>query len=173
MSSNVTVGAGGAQRLGMTGQAMAAAVKAEHGHPGGARAGDAGHAVLDHQAAFGRWRPSVRPRTEQVRRRLAARNLRGGENMRRERVIEAGAGQAVTDLFRRAARGDAFRQLDRGDRLADMRDRAQVAGVELEVACLTCASKSSGSLRPSSASMIRRGFAVGDAEESFAAPARS
>ena len=91
MSSNVTIGAGGAQRVGMTRPAMAAAVKAEHGHPGGARAGDAGHAVLDHEASrraslhlFGR-------EQEQVRRRLAARDLRGGENVGREAVVEPGA----------------------------------------------------------------------------------
>ena len=44
---------GGAQPVVITGPAMAAAAKAEDGHTGGKRAGDAGDAVLDHKTSFG------------------------------------------------------------------------------------------------------------------------
>src|SRR3954449_12850539 len=39
------------ERVRMTGPTMAAAVEAQHGHPGGARGSDAGQAVFDHDAS--------------------------------------------------------------------------------------------------------------------------
>ena len=132
ISSNSASAPGGAQRLGMAGPAMAAAVKAEHGHPGGDRAGDAGNAVLDDQAS--RWRaPHLCGREqEQVRRRLAARHLRGGENVRREPVVEAGAGEAMLGSSPACRSMPRISAADRGDRLADVGDRPQIALIEFQ-----------------------------------------
>jgi hypothetical protein len=60
---------------------------------------------------------------KQIGRRLAAVDLRSGENMRRELVVEAGADEAVADLFVRSAGSDAFGHAYRANRVADMRDR--------------------------------------------------
>src|SRR6202163_2772143 len=66
---------GGAQRVVITGPAMAAAVKAEDGHAGGKRAGDAGYAVLDHNTSFGGHPHLRRCEQKQIWRRLAALDL--------------------------------------------------------------------------------------------------
>src|SRR3954451_14812452 len=89
---------------------MAAAVKAQHGHPGGMRAGHPGDAVLDHEAPL--WRDiHLRGGEEkEIGRGLAACDLACGKDVRSKQIVETGAGQAVVDLLRRAARRDAFEQ---------------------------------------------------------------
>ena len=56
--------------------------------------------------------------------------------MRRELVVEAGAGEAVANLFGRPAGGDAFGQAYRANCLADMRDRLQIALVKFQRGCV-------------------------------------
>ena len=52
--------------------------------------------------------------------------------MRRELVVEAGAGEAVANLFGRSAGSDAFGQAYRANGLADMRDRLQIALIKFQ-----------------------------------------
>jgi hypothetical protein len=69
---------------------------------------------------------------KQIWGRLAAADLRSGENMRRELVVKTGAGEAVANLFRCSAGSYAFGQLNRVNRLADIGDGAEFAGVALQ-----------------------------------------
>ena len=73
---------------------MAAAVKAEHRHPGGAGCGDAGHAVLDHDAALGPGFHLPGGKQKKIGRRLAALDLQGRKNVRRKPIIKAGVAEA-------------------------------------------------------------------------------
>ena len=68
-------GPGSPQRIAVTLMAMAAAVEAKNGHPGGPRGGDAGDTVFDHQASFGRCGHLRGREQKQVGRRLAMRDL--------------------------------------------------------------------------------------------------
>ena len=52
--------------------------------------------------------------------------------MRRELVVEAGAGEAVANFFGRSAGSDAFGQAYRANRVANMRDRLQIALVKFQ-----------------------------------------
>src|SRR5215475_5356452 len=81
---------------------MAAAEKAEHSHAGSDGPGDPGHAVLDDDAVLRHRLHLLGGEQEEVGRRLAALDLGRRENMRRELLVEAAAGEAVPDLFRRS-----------------------------------------------------------------------
>src|SRR5947209_15201705 len=120
------IGTGLAQGLGMADPAMAAAVKAEHFHPGGPRAGDAGKAVLDHDTARGRDAHFFRSKQEQVRRRLAVRHLRGREDVRREAFIEPRASETHPHARMRTARGNADTLRHDVEHVVDAADRFEV-----------------------------------------------
>src|SRR6478735_2191223 len=90
-------GAGRAQLVGMTGEAMAAAMKTQHGHSGVKCADNAGDAVLDGHATSWRCMHLRGGEQKQVRRRFAALDLGGRENVRRKRIIETRASEPMPD----------------------------------------------------------------------------
>src|SRR4051794_4203609 len=96
--------------------AMAATVKAQHGHPGGMRASHPGDAVLDHEAPLRRDFHLRSGEQKKIGRGLAARDLACGKDVRSKQIVETGAGEAMMDLLRRAARCDAFGQIDCANR---------------------------------------------------------
>ena len=67
---------------------MRAAGEGEDAHARFLGRGDAGRAVLDHRAVFGRHAHLARHMQEEVGRRLAARHHRGAEDMRLEEARE-------------------------------------------------------------------------------------
>ena len=113
--------AGILQLLAISFPAMAAAVKAEHGHPAAtAPAMPATLSSITRQCSGARLHP-FGGEQKQIRRRLAMARPARRKNMRREPVVQTGAIEAGADFLRRPARCDAdgLRNLRQG--LANMR----------------------------------------------------
>ena len=70
-------GPGRAQAVAVARAAVAAAMKTQHVHPRGPAAGDAGNAVLDHQASFRRDVHLTGGKQKQIGRGFAISDLRG------------------------------------------------------------------------------------------------
>ncbi len=87
--------------------------------------------------------------------------------MRRERLEQAGAGQAVTDFLGRAARCHAFRQIDRGNRFADMRNGDEFAGVAPQRGLLYLRFEIIRELAPHFALDGLTRFAIGDTKKTL------
>src|SRR6202000_3481447 len=109
--------AGRTQPVAIAGATMTATMETENGHPGSARAFNAGEAVLDHETS--RWRNPhlLGSEQEQVGRRLAMTYLNRGKNVRREASVQTDMIEAGADLLRRPARRDADGFYDASQRL--------------------------------------------------------
>ncbi len=78
---------------------MAGAGKADRGHAGGARRADTERRILDDNASARRKTETLRREQEQVRRRLAMRDLLGAEDILAEQRREAGDLERQRDAF--------------------------------------------------------------------------
>ena len=110
---------------------MRAAGEGEDPHAGVLGRGDAGRAILDHRAIFGRDAHLARHMQEKIGRRLAARHHRGAENVRLEEVAKAGDLERQPDALELARRRDAALAADAGERLGDAGDGFQIAAKAL------------------------------------------
>ncbi len=140
--------ASGAQALGMSGPTVASARESKDPHLGGDRRLSSSHAALDHQARLRRCTHAAGGEQDQIRRRIAARNLRRTENVR----IQA-AKQAETDSECRSRAGpllEATQALH-----ASMSRAASIPAVALSsdlnaaaVRCRSVSPRSAGNFRP-------------------------
>ena len=106
---------------------MTGADEPEHPHPGGPRGGDAGDAVLDHQAVLRRGAHRARCEKEEIGTGLSLRDLGGGKNVGREQGLITGNPKREAEPLGRARRGDANARPQAPDRLAHALDPLEFA----------------------------------------------
>ena len=111
---------------------VAAADKADRGHAGGNRRGDADRRIFHHDAFARRGLHLAGCLQEQVGRRFAVRHFAGREQERVEEADQVGGLEAEPDAVVRRRRGDAFRPAQPGQRMGDVRRGAQLLAEALQ-----------------------------------------